>query len=320
MAQIRKDLLKSVVYLYPNKSAAEANLHSGGSGVIIGVPMSSMPGTLFPYVVTCAHNVVDFEDGCTLRINLTKEVDGLEYRLIETKKNGWFFHGDESNDVAVYPFASQDGDDLFPLNAERWLLTKEISDEFEIGPGDETFTIGRFINHEGFVRNLPTVRFGNISMMPIEPVLHRNRTQESYLVETRSIPGYSGSPVFVHVLPFNQRPNLNNPEKSLIENITENMLISYHDWLLGIDCGVLSPEKQSPQYHTAMMAVLPSWKIMELMHSSHVSKQRTWIDSLIFEMKDQNITPSGREGLYTVGDMREFNKKRNVDDGDFVIQ
>jgi hypothetical protein len=51
------------------------------------------------------------------------------------------------------------------------------------------------------MRNIPSVRFGNIAQMPIEPIeqgrVFGKFQQESFLVEARSVSGFSGSPVFL---------------------------------------------------------------------------------------------------------------------------
>jgi hypothetical protein len=52
------------------------------------------------------------------------------------------------------------------------------------------FMVGRVITHEGKQKNLPSARFGNITMMPVEPLRHmRGINQESFVVEMRSIGG-----------------------------------------------------------------------------------------------------------------------------------
>jgi hypothetical protein len=60
------------------------------------------------------------------------------------------------------------------------------------------------MDHAGKFENMPSVRFGNISMLPNErePIeddnLKLRRNQVGYLVEARSRSGYSGSPVFIY--------------------------------------------------------------------------------------------------------------------------
>src|SRR5262249_39793502 len=67
-----------------------------------------------------------------------------------------------------------------------------------IDVGDEVFMPGRFIDCDGGETNIPSLRFGNISVMagPIEqPNGYRG---QSTVLDLRSGAGYSGSPVFVY--------------------------------------------------------------------------------------------------------------------------
>ena len=71
-----------------------------------------------------------------------------------------------------------------------------------VGPGDDVFFVGRFISQQGQQRNTPTVRQGVISMLPHEKVPSWEGTPvDSFLVEARSLSGYSGSPVFLNRQP-----------------------------------------------------------------------------------------------------------------------
>jgi hypothetical protein len=67
----------------------------------------------------------------------------------------------------------------------------------------EVMILGRFINHEGRQRNFPTARFGTIAARPSEPILNRHLDNEkpAFLVEMRSMGGYSGAPVFAMLRP-----------------------------------------------------------------------------------------------------------------------
>ena len=71
--------------------------------------------------------------------------------------------------------------------------------------GHEVFFVGLFSQHAGTLRNLPIVRFGNVSRPPLEPIAVRLSDDpadetiteiEAYLVEARSWGGHSGSPAF----------------------------------------------------------------------------------------------------------------------------
>jgi hypothetical protein len=48
----------------------------------------------------------------------------------------------------------------------RILLSPYDLENLEIGPGEDIFMIGRFIDHDGAASNIPSARFGNISTMP----------------------------------------------------------------------------------------------------------------------------------------------------------
>lgn len=95
--------------------------------------------------------------------------------------------------------------------------------------GHEVFFVSLFSQHAGKLRNLPIVRFGNISRPPLEPVaikLSDDPADESvteingYLVEARSWGGHSGSPAFwyypgvqAHFIPDPRVQNMDRNER-----------------------------------------------------------------------------------------------------------
>jgi hypothetical protein len=159
-----------------------------------------------------------------------------------------------------------------------------------MGPGDEVFMVGRFGTHEGRQRNTPVVRFGNISMMPWEPVMHpRGYTVESYLVETRSLSGFSGSPVFVYHTPHTPYPN-NYPNRE------------QGTWLLGVDWGHLPihekvrwkddrslvDENWIVDSNSGQMAVAPVWKLQELLDQDDLVVGRKEADDELRKRKEDS--------------------------------
>jgi len=78
-----------------------------------------------------------------------------------------------------------------------------FADEYEIkkaniGAGDEVFIAGLFTKITETSKNIPIVRIGNLAMMPGEKIPFKDgRLIDAYLVESRSLGGLSGSPVFV---------------------------------------------------------------------------------------------------------------------------
>jgi hypothetical protein len=158
-----------------------------------------------------------------------------------------------------------------------------------LGNGDEAFMIGRFFSQEGKQQNTPAVRFGNISMLPLE--------RDVFLVEHRSLPGYSGSPVFAWIDPNLPRDEFGFPAPSHMRQE------HYGPWLLGVDsCHIHSFEpvlnSQNPEdkaepprwvkTHTGMAEVVPAWKLYELLNSPVLVEQRHQEDEAITRNKTNN--------------------------------
>src|SRR5205814_5913498 len=134
--------------------------------------------------------------------------------VFETDEREWVRHPD-GDDLAACLISFDPMLYKFHFVPSYDFATKEVVEHWKIGPGDDVFVVGRFINHEGRQRNHPTARFGCIGQMPLEPIPQDRPhqppfMQESYLVEARSIGGYSGSPVFVHIGRWNSGAGRNN--------------------------------------------------------------------------------------------------------------
>jgi hypothetical protein len=74
--------------------------------------------------------------------------------------------------------------------------------DLNIGFGDDVFMVGRFLGHTGKTcRNEPVVRFGNVSLVPRDQLVYegRNFWVQAFLVEMHPLPGFSGSPAFLHI-------------------------------------------------------------------------------------------------------------------------
>ena len=195
--RIQDGLLDAVLYLYKDEADATAGRESGGSGFLFGCAVSgSTDYTL--WAVTNRHVVEG--GGWTIRVNL--KAGGVA--TIDTTELDWFYH--PVADLAVIPIALSQDVHRISFITEEWTLTPEWEQSLEIGPGDPCFTIGRFIGHAGLQRNTPTTRFGQIAQIDSEPIKSDGREQRSYLVEIRSIGGFSGSPVFVYLDAAYYRP------------------------------------------------------------------------------------------------------------------
>jgi hypothetical protein len=162
--RIPNEYLDCVLYLYPSEADADNGTRTGGSGFWVGMPISSATWAI--YAVTNRHII---ETGNAV-VRLSTQ-DGRK-AIFPTIQRDWVFHPD-GDDLAVY---SPPSDMLDLANCrinfvrrER-IIDREVFGVMDVGPGDDVFAVGRFINHEGRQRNLPTARFGCIGQMPWEPI------------------------------------------------------------------------------------------------------------------------------------------------------
>lgn len=164
----------------------------------------TIPPVRFMTVVTALHVVANAQsqsdDGKTLlRVN-TK--DG-GFRFVEVEAEKWF-KPDVSEEIIDVAFCqwetlpSASDFDFLSVGSELAATAGVIKAE-EIGVGNEVAFTGLFVRHHGKLRNEPIMRFGNICAMPTEPVSTAVGEIDAYLVESRSVGGLSGSPMFVDV-------------------------------------------------------------------------------------------------------------------------
>ena len=311
MAPIPKHFLDCSVYFYNSEQAARDGKGSGGSGFLIHVP-SRHEGWVHVYAITNKH-VLD--GGCqVLRLNTMD--GGME--TVTTQRDSWFDHPDRY-DVSVLPIEM--GEQL------KWssvgigeFITRDVIDDYRIGPGDETFLIGRLITPWGQQRNNPAVRFGNISMMadPAEPARgYSGVDQESFFVECRSLSGFSGSPVFVSTtrtydaedhIPAALQPTPSEPsEGSGGQGLRTQIIMTsgtWGPWLLGLDWGHLQlwkPVYERDQVtktdyrveqNTGIAYVLPAWHILDLLNERELVIQRTKEDDEIIRRNRDEVIPT----------------------------
>jgi hypothetical protein len=264
VTRINDDLLDCVIYLYPSVEHAKKGERVGGTGFLLAVPTKLNPDKAFIYAITNSH-VIREAKSPVIRLNTA---DGMT-EVWPLAADHWLHHPD-GDDLAITLLAGLD------KSKHKWksvdvgmLVTKGDLTKYDIGPGDDVVMVGRFMNHEGRQRNTPSARFGNISMMPWEPVLHgRGIYQESFLVETRSLGGYSGSPVFT----FQPGP----PRGTMVLKNAEKEAMP--DFLLGVDWGHLpitervldkdgEPVAQEwfVKSNSGQMAVVPAWRLRDLL-------------------------------------------------------
>lgn len=224
----------------------------------------------FQYLITNIH--VAQTGNRTVRINT---IDGGA-ETIEVPASDWINHPD-GDDMVAAELDLQPQWAVTPLDWSELAVTGSRMAELNMGVGDEVFMLGRFISHRGLELNQPLARFGNIAMMPGDPVKDgRGLLVEAFLVEMRSLSGYSGSPGFVYMGPGTYRGN-----GTMMRFYSETI------GLMGIDTGhkvTMAEVRQKPDgartdlevpLNTGISIVAPVWKIRELLDVDVFKAKRT---------------------------------------------
>lgn len=286
MPKIEDRLLKSVIYLYKDASAAVCG-DPGGSGFLVGIPCA-IPETVFLFAVTNAHVVNDHPVIRTAGSPVISTPGSPDKRIIVKERVDWIRHPD-GDDLVVTPvcLAPRENVDFYlghvpsewcvtPDNFTQAEKTREKTPQprfWSFGSGEEVVMIGRFLGHDGVDENRPAVRFGNLAMQPPVPIQHSKGTQDSFVVECRSVSGFSGSPVFIvrqqatlagQTLPIGMDP-MSEPRLLGIDwgNLTRVNSYKYSiDW---------DSDAQGTHHHdSGMLVAVPAWKLSELLGSKEV--------------------------------------------------
>jgi hypothetical protein len=294
MPRVSDSLLQATIYLYESHKAAEFGDAVGGSGVLAGRTYGNESRNVNLYFVTCDH--VANRGAPVVRIVTRRGT-------VEIGQPDWKQHPEHFPDVAVAHFkqVSESGENCpysyVPL--ERFLslddFTQAPSDDPRnhpyylgelAGAGDDAVMIGRFLASDGVLSQTPTVRFGNLAsagVLTVEFGEPRPSQQECLLVESHSLPGYSGSAVYL----FHPAMTWNG----LALHIGEE---THELWrFLGIDCGhmrqrvdahgapvpgwepamAIPGTPRTALVNAGMMTVVPAWKILEALDAAMRNEQ-----------------------------------------------
>lgn len=266
MPRLDDNILRCVFYLYPDKAHAAKGSEFGGTGFLVGVK-SSIEGEPVPHLYAVSNAHVVCEGSCASVIRFNTEQGG--HLVHELDPSDWESHPD-GDDIAISPVPYLEfGEQVHAAYVEQEIFLLGTADAAmpNVGIGDDTFMIGKYVHHAGISQNHPSVRFGNISIMPNPNeriyVAGRKFYQESYCVDMRSVEGYSGSPVFV----YRSRPSgmIARPQQMIWK-------------LLGIHWGAVkekaTPKSKKGTIHTGINYVVPSWKLQELLMIKKFVDQR----------------------------------------------
>ncbi len=268
--RIQETFLKCVVFIGTKVNEVFSPM---GTGFVVGVVQD---GHTFQHIVTARH-VIDWIalENVHVRVN---SANGKTITFPTSKKD-WAFHPADKFgdfvDVAVMPTKIRATDfDYLMLPIEEMMVTEAIVQDQDIGIGDDIFYTGLFTNHFGDAKNVPIVRFGNISAVSDEPFKTQYGYIHGYLVETHSIGGSSGSPVFVSIPPLK------------VSNGVIKASQKKTSYFLGLLCGTWTVENPNdavsdtdekevtPRSVTGISIVVPADRIIEAINHPDLKRAR----------------------------------------------
>ncbi len=291
MPKVPAMIRNAAFYLYPSVEAAKKGENFGGTGFLIGEPSQKHAkyGRAHVYAVTNWHVAV--QGSPVIRFNTPS---GGPPDILEFDVSDWIFDG--KHDIAVLPIKLDPDKHAITVLHSQMLVTKDQVRRAEIGPGDDVFMVGRFMDHDGGQRNRPALRFGNIAMDPTPVMQSNNVKAEAYCIDLHSRSGYSGSPVFVYRTP---QSDLDPPPAARTANIglamqpeisvffmvlgihfaqfPEKWEVSSSGKLISNSSNAKSPLLTGKQYIeglSGMTLALPAWSIREVLDMPELKKLR----------------------------------------------
>jgi hypothetical protein len=339
MPKIPESVLQSIFYLYANEEDAKAGENPGGTGFVVEIRSERELSSPHYYGVTNWHVACDGYP--VIRLNtLDGKVDILDFN-----PDQWEFLPGKY-DVAVIPL-SLDPEIHAVHSIEQRLF---VADPNHYYVGDDVFMIGLFIDHGGVSTNVPSARFGNISMLPNEQarIIQEATGYDgiSYVVDMHSRTWFSGSPVFAyrtfgsdltaalgHVfddLEFDFSYGMigqpSGPRRGRLRTRT-------HIGFLGIHWGQFPEEwelhrKQHPikearkrglitksEYvkgMSGMTCVIPAWQILEVLNLQKLKNQRDAADSNLSERRLARPLPESAAKKSNPNHLEDFTRLVDV--------
>src|SRR4051794_30727988 len=164
--QIPEEVLKCVAFLYSKDRDGVPS--AIGTCFFLGYELPDNLGTV-SYAVTARHVIKNADkDGCDghSHVRLNKMGGGVEW--IEIPFSHWVFPDDQRVDLAITWFGADWSQwDHFHIPLEM-IASDSIIADYLVGPGDDLFFPGLFVEHQGNQSNAPIMRIGNIAAMPGE--------------------------------------------------------------------------------------------------------------------------------------------------------
>jgi hypothetical protein len=194
--RVPDDVLNSVVFIGRD---CNGRTRWTSTGFLVAVPHGT--NLAAGYLVATRHSALKL-DGLPFVLRFNRE-SGPPVELPVPNDAKWWYHPTEPEavDAAVLSISPPEETNYRAVSVANFLTDAVIAEQ-NIGPGDEVVCPGLFTKHTGTDRSYPILRTGTVAMMPAEPlpsvtIGDYTGPASAYLVESRSLGGLSGSPVWV---------------------------------------------------------------------------------------------------------------------------
>lgn len=271
MNGIMEIIASTVIFLF----SAGINPQPIGTGFIIGYPIPDKEGSVIPLVVTAKHVLGDHKKVIARFSTQEGSSTALVQYDIETmmKDNDyWEYPGDDGVDIVVFRSLHFKSTKYQPFPIDL-IATKKTFDENAIRQTDRVIFPSLLINFMGSAQNYPVIRDGSIALIPGEKVPMKYKVgsreivtkQEVILVDATSIPGASGSPIFLW-----PGPRLKGNTYQM--GGTEPYLLGImHGFYPAVPREVLevqtSDTKRMYSENSGIAIIFPSWKLHDILES-----------------------------------------------------
>lgn len=265
-----------VAFIYVKGS--DGKFVPNGTAFFVGVKDLRDPNRFWVYLVSARHVLSEDEGGTyvpAVYIRLDKLEGGTEVLdipvVLSGEKQTVFVHPDPSVDLVAIPVKPDRTKYLFRFLPEAMITTREQFKALKITEGSEIFFTGLFLPHMGESRNLPIFRFGRVALVSPEKVDWNGEKVDLYLIESSSYGGNSGSPVFFY-LDSGREPGagaaappvlfLAGVIKGAFQDVKPVQVVDNSRIALSIS-------------NVGISAVVPAYKLQELLHTPELEKRRS---------------------------------------------
>jgi len=296
--EIPDTILKCVAFIAINRNSprGDENYHLLGTVFFVGYPINGTEGVEDSggrqvYAVTAKH-IIDRFSGSSIDANVYLRVNARNpkvFRHIPIPLAAWEFDDDARIDVAVASLP-----DYFFDNFDHHYIPVEMFGDSErpelVSPGGDLFFPGLFSQRHGDEANIPIMRTGTVAAMPGEAI----RTEpwsilpSAYLIDTRSIGGMSGSPVFscAPYPRFARTPT--NPTVYALLGIVHGHYVEPFGSQDAIE-EVEGDSGKSPSINAGIAIVVPISCVREVLEKPVLVEQRERLRQQWFEEKKKDL-------------------------------